>query len=371
MKLKALQENLKQAVSLTSRFASSKAQLPVLGNILLKAEKGSLILSATNLELSVSVSIGADVSKEGNITIPAKTLSDIVSNLNPSAVELECNKERVKITSGQFNSNISAMNASDFPLVPSSLGKAVVKIDREGLYDSLQKVLYSASVDETRPVLTGVLVKFGSNAVTFVATDGFRLSVKTLMVGSFDEKESLILPKNALSELIRISSEEKTIGLNYRKKDNQVVFGLEDVVLGSRVIEGNFPDYEKIIPKVSKIKVNLAKDDLMQTVKLAGVFARDSANTIKFLIEKNGLVVTSESSKSGSQKTKVDAKVEGEIGKDGFSIAFNYKFIEDFLGCVEGESVDMEFSETNSPGVFRDPSDKDFLHLIMPVRLSS
>jgi DNA polymerase-3 subunit beta len=371
MKLKVLQENLKQAVSLTSRFASSKAQLPVLGNILLRAEKGSLVLSATNLELSVSVSIGADVSGEGEITIPAKTLADLINNLSPSTIDLESKKERVKVTSDQFSSNISAMNASDFPSVPHSVGKSVSKINRESVINTLSKVLYAASNDETRPVLTGVLVKFSGKEITFVATDGFRLSVKSLKAGKVSEKESLILPKSALSELTRISSDEEMISLNYKKKDNQVVFGVEDVVLGSRVIEGNFPDYEKIIPKGSKMKINLAKTDLMQAVKLAGVFARDSANTVKLLVEKDGLIVTSESSKSGSQKTKIDAKVTGDVGKDGFTIAFNFKFIEDFLGCVEGESIEIEFNETNLPGVFRDSSDKDFLHLIMPVRLSS
>ena len=371
MKLKVLQENLKQAVSLTSRFASSKAQLPVLGNILLKAEKGGLMLAATNLELYVTVSIGANVSEEGEITIPAKTLVDIINNLSPSTVELDCKKERVKITADYFHSNISAMNASDFPSVPDSLGKSVSKIDKESLINTLNKVLYAASSDETRPVLTGVLVKFGDKKITFVATDGFRLSVKSIKAGKLSENESLILPKTALAELVRISSEEENISLSYIKKDSQVVFGLDDVILGSRIIEGNFPDYEKIIPQKSRIKLNLSKEDLMQAVRLAGVFARDSANTVKFLIESDGLTVTSESSKSGSQKTKIDAKVTGEVGKDGFTIAFNFKFIEEFLNSVEGESVDIEFGETNSPGVFKDPDDKDFLHLIMPVRLTS
>lgn len=371
MKLKVLQENLKQAVSLASRFASSKAQLPVLGNILLKAEKESLLLSATNLELSVSVSIGADVSEKGEITIPAKTLSDIVSNLSPSAVELECKKERVKIISDQFVSDISAMNASDFPAISYSVGSNVIKINREILISSLQKILYASSNDETRPVLTGVLIKFDKKRITFVATDGFRLSVKTIETEKILEKQSLIIPKSALSELVRISSEEEKISLSYVKKDSQVVFGIEDVILGSRVIEGNFPDYEKIIPQQNKIKINLSKSDLVQAVRLAGVFARDSANTVKLLVESDGLTVTSESSKSGSQKTKIDAKVTGEVGKDGFTIAFNFKFIEEFLNSVEGESVDIEFGETNSPGVFKDPDDKDFLHLIMPVRLTS
>ncbi|MBN1169091.1 DNA polymerase III subunit beta [Candidatus Woesebacteria bacterium] len=371
MKLKVLQENLKQAVSLTSRFASSKAQLPVLGNILLKAEKESLLLSATNLELSVSVSIGADVSEEGEITIPAKTLSDLVVNLSPSTIELESKKERVKINSDHFSSNISAMNSSDFPAVVQTVGKNMTSLDRETLINTLQKVLYAASNDETRPVLTGVLVKFDKKKLTFVATDGFRLSTKSIIADNTSDQQSLILPKTALVEITRISSDEENIGLNFIKKDSQVVFGIEDVVLASRIIEGNFPDYEKIIPKENKIKINLAKSDLSQAMRLAGVFARDSANTIKLLVEKDGLTVTSESSKSGSQKTKIDAKVKGDIGKDGFTIAFNYKFIEDFLGSVEGESVDIEFDEVNSPGVFRDPEDKDFLHLIMPVRLTS
>ncbi len=244
MKLKTLQENLKQAVSLTARFASSKAQLPVLGNILLKADKGSLMLSATNLELSVAISIGADVKEKGEITVPAKTFYDLISNLSPSTIDIEVSKERMKVTTDQFKSNISAMNSSDFPLVPNSIGTGGIKLDKQKLTNTLSKVLYAASSDETRPVLTGVLVIFTSNKLTFVSTDGFRLSVKSINVEKGLKEKQIILPKNALSELMRISSEDDDIQMNYKKSDNQVIFAVDDVVLSWQIFPSGFMELD-------------------------------------------------------------------------------------------------------------------------------
>ena len=369
MKLQVLQENLAKALTTASRFASTKAQLPVLGNVLLLAQKTKLSISATNLETSISISIGAQVEEEGKITVPARIITDVISNLPSGAIDLLEEKEQLKIKAQNFQSVLSAMNASDFPAIPQSVGKNSLVLEKGSFIQALSQVTFAASIDETRPVLTGILFLFKKKKLILVATDGFRLSQKTIEIKGIDKEFSVILPKTALSELSRLTSEEETIRFSFRKEDNQVVFGINQTILSSRVLEGTFPDFEKIIPKQSNIKIELDREEFLRAVKLSSVFAREAANVVQILVKKGAINLSAESQTAGSQKTSVDAKVEGEIDKDGFKIAFNWRFLEDFLGAVQSDDVRIELSSPNAPGVFVDAKDPAFLHLIMPVRL--
>ena len=370
MNLQVLQENLVKALSTSSRFTSTKAQLPVLANIALSAKKNRLLISATNLELSVSVSIGAKVTKEGELTIPARVITDLVANLNSGSLNLSSEKEHLKISSNNFTSTIAGMNSSDFPSIPYEVGKGATSFPKDIIIDSLSSVLFAASSDETRPVLTGVLLIFDPGKLTFVATDGFRLSKKQINIKSLNYStslKSLILPKNSLSELSRLSGEAEEIKLSLKEGESQAVFGVGDSVLSSRIIDGEFPDFEKIIPKETVCKITLDKEELLRAVKLASVFARDAANVVKITVGKDTVNASAESSQSGSQDMQVDAKVEGET--KNIKIAFNFRFLEDFLNSVESDDVQIELGGSNSPGVFTDLKDANFLHLIMPVRI--
>ena len=369
MDLQVLQENLSKALSTCLRFTSSKVQLPVLANILLRTNKNKLLLSATNLETSVSVQVGAKVIKEGSLTIPARVITELVNNLGPGQVNLSSDKENLKIKTQNFESVISGMSSSEFPNVPSETGAQSFRISSKNLLDALSITLFAVSVDETRPVLTGVLILIDKETLTLVATDGFRLSQKKITIDKSKEEIKLILPKGVLSELARLSDNE-FVNFSYKRSDNQVVLGLSDSVLSSRVIEGEFPDFERIIPKETKIKVKVDKDELLRSIKLAGVFARDSANVVKLTTSENSLEVLAESSLSGSQKTSIDAKIENGVS-GAFTIAFNYRFVEDFLNTVKGESISLEFSDPNSPALFLDDKDTNYLHIIMPVKLQS
>lgn len=366
MKLRVLQESLHKALTISNRFVNSRAQLPVLANILLSVKKNKLTVSSTNLEISVSTSIGARIEKDGEITVPSKIITDLISNLSTEYVNLDAEKERVRISSGNFKSVISGMNAGDFPSIPFSVGKKTLKFPKNDLNDALSSVLFAVSSDETRPVLTGVLMIFKNKELFLVATDGFRLSQKKLKIEAGMEQK-MILPKNALSELSRLSDSEEVVEFSYGKGENQAIFGVGDSVLATRVIEGQFPDFKKIIPKTSNYKISLDKEEFLQAVKLASVFARDSANVVKLAIKKDSILISAESKQSGSQEMSVDAKVEGDKSK--LEIAFNYRFLEDFLNFVKGEDVQVELSNANAPGVFTDPKDSNYLHLIMPVRL--
>lgn len=367
MKLSVLQENLAKAITTASRFASPRAQLPILGNILLSAQKTKVSISSTNLEISVSIEMGAKVDEKGEICIPARIISELVTNLPKDTITLESEKEQLKISSSGFSSKVLGMDSTDFPKIPTSLNlEKALNIPRALLLDAIAQVIFAASIDETRPVLTGVLFIWERGSLTLVATDGFRLSQKKIKIDPLKPAPQVILPKLILSELTRLEDGEEIL-YHQEEKEKQVVFGVGEVVLSSRVLEGEYPDFAKIIPKESPVNVLIDKEELLRGVKLASVFAREGANIVKLKLTDGSVKVSAESSAAGSQETKVDAKIEGS-SKD-FEIAFNYRFLEEFLHSVKGEEVKMEFSGPDRAGVFTDTSDPSYLHLIMPVKI--
>lgn len=369
MKLQVLQENLKSAVNLTSHFVSAKAQLPILGNVLLKTDKTKLILSATNLETSISTSIAAKIETEGEISINGKTLNDVISNLNSGTLDLEVSKEQMKLSSGTFKSNIMGANSSDFPVLPNSVGKGSFKLKRDEFVNSLSKVLFSVSTDETRPILTGVLFISKDKDIYLVATDGFRLSEVKLKSQAEIPNLRIIVPKAVLNELVKIESEDD-IEVSFDKENNQIIFALGDTVLSSRIIEGEFPDYEKIIPSSSVCVLNIDKREFEKSVKLASVFARDSGNIVKLHVLENSMVVKAESSSSGNQETELEITKEEKDDKE-IEIMFNFRFIEECLKAISSDEVRIQISDANKASKFLDSDSPNFLHIIMPIKTQS
>lgn len=374
MKLQILQENLEKAVNLTSRFASSRAQLPILGNILLSTRKSKIYISSTNLEISASVQVGAKIEEEGEVSVPAKVISELVSNLPKETVNLSSEKEQLKISVSGFSSTVLGMDSTDFPKIPGIIDKEKsISFMQNELSKALGQVSFATSTDETRPILTGVLFLFEKNSLSLVATDGFRLSRKNIVLKEGKVQfANVVIPKGVLAELSRNASDDGEILFEVQDKEKQVIFGIGDTILTSRLLEGEYPDFEKIIPKSSSITVLVDKEELGRAVKLASIFARESANIVKIKILKDSIDVSAESGTAGSQETRVDARVEKETEKEkDFEIAFNYRFVEDFLHSVSGEEVKMEFSSVSAPGVFTDTSDTSYLHLIMPVKIQN
>jgi len=370
MKLQILQENLSKAITQAARFASTKAQLPIHGNILLTSQKTKILVSSTNLEVSVCVQVGAKVTEEGEISVPAKVISELVDNLPHETLDIASEKEQLKVETSGFASTILGINASDFPKIPGSVAKDKSStISKNDLVRALSQVVFAASSDETRPVLTGVLFTFTTNELSLVATDGFRLSRKKIK-GEYPVPCSVILPKMVLNEISRSGDSENEILFELKDKEKQAVFGIGDTILASRLLEGEYPDFEKIIPKKPGNEILVDKEELMRAVKLASIFARDGANIVRIKVLKESLKISAESGSSGSQEAKVDAKVTiNDNSSEGMEISFNFRFLEDFLHSVSGEEVKMEFSGPNSAGLFTDTSDPSYLHLIMPVKV--
>ena len=370
MQLEVLQENLAKAITQAARFTNTKAQLPILGNILLSVRKTKILICSTNLEVSVATSVGAKVKEDGELSIPSRLISEVVNNLPKETVSLISEKEQLKISMSGFSSTILGMNTSDFPKIPTSIDKdKAIEISSKEFTEALSQVSFSVSSDETRPVLTGVLFTWKDKTLTLVSTDGFRLSQRKINLNKSNQFPQIILPKSVLSEIPRIPDLGNSIFLDLKEKDKQVLFEVSNVVLSSRLLEGDYPDYEKIIPKNSNFDALVDREEFLRSVKLASVFAKDAANIIKLKITNGNLEISSESGNSGNQSTKIDCKLtKNEAELKSFEISFNYRFIEEFLQSTTGDEIEMKFTSQNSPGIFSDTGNSNYLHLIMPVK---
>ncbi|MBL7150435.1 DNA polymerase III subunit beta [Candidatus Microgenomates bacterium] len=368
MKLTVLQENLNKAISNVERFVSSKAQLPVLANVCLKAEKGRLCLQATNLETGITLWLGAKIEKEGAITVPARIFSEFISSLPKEKVKLELKDKLLAVSCGSFSASFTGIAADEFPPLSSSEDKKPdLVFPFSSFLPAIEKVSFAAARDEGRPVLTGVKFEPRGEKLILAATDGYRLSVKELKKSEIKISSPLIIPARSLLEILKIvgESEEENIGLNFTEKGNQIVFSLPNVEIVTRLIEGEFPEYQKIIPASLSTKVVLEKENFLKALKTAAIFARDSANIVRLKIEKNALVISANSPQVGENRTGVEAKVEGKEDQ----IAFNCRFLLEFLGKIEEEEIVFEMSGALNPGVFKTPQDSSYLHIIMPVRV--
>lgn len=372
MKLTVLQEDLGAASALASRFISSRARLPVLGNILLRAQSGKLILQATNLENGIHIPIGAKIEKQGELTVPAKILVELIGSLPSGRIEIEQDKDRLNISSNSFSATIAGIPAQEFPKIPQSVEKPNFTIKKPAFTLLSKQVAFAANTDETRPVLTGIYIEVGEKT-TAVSTDGFRMSVKDLTKGGLieikkDAKKSLLLPARTIEELERsLPKDADMVKVEVKEKEGQLIFDAEPIVLTARVIEGNFPDYKKVIPKSDGTVIKAGKDELARAVKASGVFARESAGIVKISFGQKGMVLTSESNQYGKEEVIVEAAVVG----DETQSAFNYKYLQEFLGSITGETVEIKTQGPTSPAVFTDPKDQSYTHIIMPVRIST
>ena len=371
MKVSLLQENFAKALSIVSRSIAPKAALPILSNVVLVTEKGRLKLSATNLESGINLWLGAKVEKEGSIAIPARVLAEFVASLPPEKIVLEAKNNSLFLSSAVFKANFSGGSVADFPKIPSFSGQPDLVFQKQDFAKNLAQVVFAAATDEGRPVLTGVLLSPSKNGLSLVATDGYRLSVKEMKVKKGTLKENLLVPAKTLLEVARISQEkddkDEEIKMALTTDKNQVVFALPGVDYSSRLIDGEFPDFEKIIPDSSEIKAEFDREEFFRAVKMAAIFAREQANVVKLNLDSGKMVISAESPQVGGNETEIEAKTSG--GK--LEIAFNCRFLLDLLGAVSAEEMAFEASEALSPGVFRLKNDPSFFHLIMPVRIQT
>ncbi len=379
MKVSCLQENLAKGLNIVSRAVATKSTLPVLSNILLATDEGRLKLAATNLELAVVTWIGAKIEDEGSITIPARLLSELITSLPNDRVDMELNvrTHTMHLTCARSEANIKGIDATEFPPIPtiSADGEATatVKIEPELLREIIGQVAFAAAGDESRPVLSGVLVSFGDSELTMAATDGFRLSVRTAHLPvSAAQKLDVLVPAKTLTEVARLAAEEKDpIEVTVTPNKSQVLFHMSNIDLVSRLIEGTFPNFRHIIPQTHKTRSVLATADFLNAARRASFFAREAANIVRLTVQPGEEVVpgrisvTATSAEIGDNANDIDALIEGE----GVTIAFNARYLTEVLGAITAQKVGLETNTATNPGVLKPVGDEGFIHVIMPLQL--
>lgn len=366
MELIILQEDFTKALNIASRFISVKPQLPILSHILLSAEKGKLQLSATNLETGIALWIGADIKEVGTIALPARTLQETISNLKKGRLTVISKNEMINIQSDGSFIQIPTNPVNDFPVILTQAGKEKLTLQHKLIQEIASQVVFASATDETKPAYTGVLFAPGEEKLDIVATDGVRLSKKQIKA-SLQTETNVLIPAKVMTEVAKLLSDQKKDGqvsISIQKKENQVVFELDKLILVSRLIDREFPDFKRIIPTGYKTRVLLDKEEFLKTLQLASVFAEDYKTELG--ITNGELTVNSVHSQYGNQTSRLSVKTEGEET----IIAFNCRFLKDMLSAVKSDEVVFELNGSTSPGVFKDPKDDSFLHLIMPIRIA-
>ena len=361
-----LKDDLTKGLGIVSRVVASRGQLPVLANVLITASKSGLKLAATNLEIGLQVEVGGKVEEEGAITVPGKNFAEFVGSLGEGNIKLETEGEKLKI--GMIGGEKSAATfagiaASEFPsFAKATEGQIPIKIKKSVIDEIAREVAYAAATDEGRPVLTGVRFQESGDSLIVVATDGFRLSRKQIP-NPKSQIPNVILPVRTILELARGIEEE--VKMQIIKENNQVIFESGQISLVSRILEGNYPDVDKIIPKDFKTEVVIDREDLGRAIRTAGIFARENSNIIKLKAQSSKLNITASGGQLGESENEIEIEKEGE----DVEIAFNYKFVLDFLGSISEERVKLRVNDGLSPGVWMGEKTQDLIHLIMPVRI--
>jgi DNA polymerase III subunit beta len=371
------QKALAEGLATVDRAVPSKSPLPVLSNVLLATEEGRVKLVANNLEMAISCWIGADIADEGRITLPARLLSDFVGTLGGGDIQmtLKPGTRTMNLKCGRYEANINGIDADDFPAVPTVGDGPRIQIPARTLRHAISQVAFAAATDDTRPVLSGVLVMIDGDELTMAAADGFRLAVRTVTIeAGGSEKLTMLVPARTLIELSRIVPDtEDPIEIAATPTKNQVMFQYPNILVVSRLIEGQFPDYQRIVPASYQTRVVLPVSELLQATKTAAVFSRDNSNIVRISVTPSGdelipgrVDVSASSAEMGDNAGQLDGSVEGEE----MQIAFNGRFLRDALEAVSGGEVALEMNGPTAPGLVKPVSGGGHLHVIMPMHVS-
>ncbi|GCF09269.1 DNA polymerase III subunit beta [Dictyobacter arantiisoli] len=374
MKIKCKQQDLSRGLSTVSHAVSSRSTLPILANILLSTEQGSLKLSATNLEIGINCLIDAEIIENGTTTVPAKTFIDLVSSLRQDQVELTVAEDSydVNVKSPGSNANIKGMDPSEFPLIPSAEGdEEPILLDANLLKDMIAQVVFAAADDDSRPVLTGVLVEVANEQVSFAAADAFRLALRVSgLPGHVSSHSSILIPARTLSELARILPSEGAVQMVVTPNRSQVLFHTEHVDLVSRLIEGTFPNIKAAIPREHATRAVIETKEFAAAVKRVTPFARDSSNITRIKISSGGdgveagsLTLEATAEDIGNNVTTINAAVDGPDQE----IIFNVRYLTDVLSILDTPEVALEVTSAARPGVVKPVSAADYTYVIMPM----
>ncbi len=367
MKVVIEQSDLLDGLKTVSRAVSGQNTLPVLGNILIKAEGKKLHFSATNLEISIATSVEANIKNEGSITIPAKILTSYTSLLKKDEdIELKlADGLALEVNSKTSKTKIKGISADEFPDITRVDSGVKLSLSTEDFRSMVQEVAFSAQENASRPILSGVLLKVDKKGLSIAATDSYRLSEKKIKLEKETQEMSAVVPVRAIFEADRLAAGGKKIDIMV--SENQVSFAVNGTELVSRLIEGQFPDYHQILPKSHKTTAIVDRDDLSLAVRRVSIFAKENNQHMKLeFLNDETLTVSTGSTEIGEERTTVPIKLEGATN----IIALNADYVLDVLGAMSGEEkITIELEGKLNPAVFKKEKGKDFVHLIMPLKL--
>lgn len=368
MKFTCLQENLAKGLNIVSKAIPIKTSLPIATNVLIETDNGRLKLSATNLETAISTYVGASVEQDGSITIPAKLLKEFVSNLSPSTLTAHLDDTVLHISSEKTKSKFNGTSSADFPPLPVLDKKAEhIELDPKVFSAAVNVVAFAAAADETRPIFTGIYLNFADKTLTIAACDGFRLSEKKVNFENEIKEFSIIIPAKTLIEVARIfANSNEPIKLVLNETENLALFESEDTLVASRILDGEYPDYKRIIPSSTSVSAEFLANELLEAVKLTNVFAKEANGPIKMKLDPKGTIsLATTAQEIGEHESQIAAEIKG----DPFEIAFNSKYLLDFLNNVKSEKIILEANGNVSPCLIKPSDHENFLHIIMPMQI--
>lgn len=367
MKIICTQENLKKGLAIVLQTVKKTTALPILSNVLVSTENGRIKLSTTNLEMGTTCFIRGKIENEGKTTIPANLIYSYINNLPPAKLLLDLNNTVLNLECESFKAQIKCLDPAEFPLIPKIEGSAICKLETEKLKKALSAVVFAAASDETRPEIAGVFLKIEEDKLRLAATDGFRLAEKTVALAQKPARTiSFIIPHQTASELLRILLKSDEGLVEIYSKENQIKFKVNDVEFVSRLVDGQYPDYLKIIPDRFSTKIKLNSGELSNAIQQASLFSKIDSNEVEInILPKNGEIkIQAESGQAGSNKAVLRGEGEGKDEK----IIFNYQYVLDGLGAIDGDFVNLLMSGDIGPAALRPEGSNDYIYIIMPIK---
>jgi len=367
MKIICTQENLIKGLNIVSHIAGKNISLPILNNILIKAEDSSIKMMSTNLDIGIKTSIRGKVDKVGEITAGAKILTDYVALLANSNVDIEVKDNNLIIKTENQETSIHCQETDDYPVIPWIETTSGISVEAKILKEGLGQVINSASYEDIRPELSGILMIVKKDNLIMAATDSYRLAEKKIKIiknNLEQEKAYKIVPLRVLQEVLRVCGEgDEKVDINF--SDSQVVFNFQETTIMSRLIEGNYPDYKEIIPTEWKTQVVVDKSSLISQVKVASLFSRSGINDVLLEFNKDkDITISAANIQYGENKSKQEAQVTGENN----SVVFNYKYLLDGLQNINQKKIMIKINSADMPVILSPEGDDSYLYLIMPIR---
>ena len=374
MQVSCLQQNLRRGLAIVGRAVATRSNLPVLQNVKIATEDSMLVLTATNLDIAITTRIGAQVEEEGEITIPARLLTDFVNSLPDERIDIKTSVEPLSIglKCQWFEANINGTDAEEFPPIPTVDEGATIKVDPQVLRETIAYVAFAAATEDSRPVLTGIKVEVNGEDFTFAAADGFMLAVYDgKLTEPLPEPTEFIIPAKTMQEVGRlIGGDDSEVEFTVTSAGTHALFNIGTVEIVSQLMPGSFPNFRSLIPSEHRNRVIVQQSDFMRAVRSASIFARDGSGIVRVQImgdeEGSGISISSRAEELGDNQGEIDGEVEGEVD-DQSRIAFNNKYLSEVLDVLGDGEIAFEITSASSPGVVRPLSKEGYTHVVMPM----